>query len=93
MTVTRQLGFIGTKTHRTTKVAARFACLQAFFGHPFGDDADNRLISRAELGARRLFDPRRIPGTFDAGHLHAEANTEKRYLAFARKAHSGNLAF
>ena len=51
MAVPSQLRVIRTKTHRAAKIAARFTFLDALFGHPFGDDANNWFGGGAKFGA------------------------------------------
>ena len=77
------LAWIGAQPHRAAEVAARRALLEAFRAHPFGDEADDRLRCRSELGGGRLGDAGRVPRAFDAGHLHAKADSEEGNLALA----------
>src|SRR3546814_11940757 len=70
MAVRRQLRRIGAKPHRPAHVGVDAARLQTLRAHPFGDQADDRFVGRAELGARRLVDPARVPRRPDARHLH-----------------------
>src|SRR6476619_5994411 len=76
-----ELGRIGTQPHGAAEVAAFRAGLQAFGAHPFSDQADYRFRRRAKFGRRGFADPGGVPGAFDAGHLHAEADPEERNLA------------
>ena len=93
MAVAIQPRFIGAQPHRAAQIAAFGAGFQAFGGHPFGDNAHNRLIHRAEFGRASRCDPGGVARAFDAGHLHAEANSEKRHAPLAGKPHRGDLAF
>src|SRR3546814_3522046 len=72
MAVRRQLRRIGAKPHRPAHVGVDAARLQTLRAHPFGDQADDRFVGRAELGARRLVDAARVPRRLDARHLHTE---------------------
>ena len=91
MAVCGQFRVVGTEPHRSAEITAGFTLLQPLFGHPFGDDADHRLIGFTEFGGGRL----RITGFargFDAGHLHTQADAEERHLALACETHRGDLA-
>ena len=78
-----ELGRIGAEPHRTAKIAAGGALLQALLAHPFGDHADDRLGRFTELGRRGFADPGLVPRRLDAGHLHAEADAEEGDLPLA----------
>src|SRR3546814_16098590 len=93
MAVRRQLRRIGAKPHRPAHVGVDAARLQTLRAHPFGDQADDRFVGRAELGARRLVDAARVPRRLDARHLHTETYPEKGHVPFTRKADAGDLAF
>src|SRR5690606_6555636 len=92
MAVAGKLRLVGAEPHGAAEIALGRTLLQPFLAHPFGDDADHRLVGRAELGRGSRLVPRRT-GAFDAGHLHAQADAEERHLAFAREADAGDLAF
>src|SRR5262245_64276092 len=76
-----QHGLVGTEPHGAAEIAAGAALLELVAAHPLGHQADHRLGGRSELGGGCFFDPGEIAGRFDAGHLHAEADAEKRNLA------------
>ena len=87
-----ECGLIGTQPHGAAQIAALAALLQAFFAHPFGDHADDRLIGRPKFGGRRPSLAGQIAHPFDAGHLHAEAYAEERHLLLAGEADRTDLA-
>ena len=84
---------IGPESHGTAQIAAGFPLLQAFLGHPFGDQADHRFRGIAKFGRRCRIDPGQIAGRFDTGHLHAQADTEKGNIILAGKFDRSDLAF
>src|SRR3546814_15797070 len=69
------------------------ALLQLVAAHPFGHQADQRLVGRAEFGAAGLLDAGLAAGVFDHRHLHTEADAEIRHLAFTRQGHRADFAF
>src|SRR3546814_18057022 len=85
MAVRRQLRFIGAEAHRTAEIGIGAALLQSLVAHPFGDQADDRLVGRAEFGARRVGDADRVARRLDARHLHAQADAEAGPTAFPRE--------
>jgi hypothetical protein len=93
MAVAVEPGFIGAQTHRAAQIAAFLHGFRALRRHPFGDDADHRLVGRAKFGRTGIGDPGGVARAFDAGHLHAEADAEEGYLAFAGKADRRDLPF
>ena len=48
--IARQRRVIGAEPHRAAQIALRLALLQPVAAHPFGDQPDDRLTGRAELG-------------------------------------------
>src|SRR5260221_1512732 len=87
-----ELGRIGAEPHRPAEIAAGGALLQPLLAHPFGDHADDRFRSLAELGGRGFADPGLIPRRLDAGHLHAQANADKGNVALAGEFDGCDLA-
>src|SRR3712207_8050322 len=69
---------------RAPQVAVRVAALLEAFGvHPFGDEADDRLLGLAELGGARARQARGVPRALDAGHRSEEHTSElqsRQYL-------------
>ena len=47
---------IGAEPHRAAEIAVDLAAFAARCPHPFGHQADHRLLGRAELGRARAFD-------------------------------------
>ena len=93
MAVSGQRRLISAQPHRAAQIAAFFALLDAFFAHPFRDDANDRLVCRAKFGGGGVGDARKVPRGFHTGHLHPEANAEIGHLPFTGEADAGNLAF
>src|SRR6478672_9999851 len=87
-----ELGRIGAQPHGAAEVAVGGALLKPLLAHPLGDHSDHRLRSRAELGRRCLRNARQVPRSFDARHLHAEADAEEWNLALAGELDAGDLA-
>ena len=69
------------------------ALLQLVALQPFGHQADDRLLRRAELGRVGILDAAQVARRFDHGHLHAEADAEIRHVAFARELRGLDLSF
>src|SRR3984893_6716776 len=84
---------VGAEPHGTAEVAAGAALFQHVAAHPFGHQADDGVLARAELGGAGALEPGQRTRRLDHRHLHAEADAEIRHLAFAGKAHRLDLAF
>ena len=84
---------ISAKPHGAAEIAAHRALLQFVPFQPLRHKADHRLRSRAELGRVGFLDAAQIARSLDNRHLHAEADTEIRNVALARKARRLDLAF
>jgi hypothetical protein len=93
MAVAGQRRFVGAQPHGAAEVAVLATLLEALPAHPLGDEADDRLLGLAELGRARAPQPCGVPGAFDAGHLHAEADAEEGHAALAGELDGCDLAF
>ncbi len=84
---------VSAQPHRPAHVAIGLAALlEAFGAHPFGDQPHHRLLRLAEFGAGRALDSGDVPSRLDAGHLHAQADSEEGDLALPRELDAGDLA-
>src|SRR5262245_15064575 len=88
----REHRVIGAEPHGAAEIAVRLALLQLLALHPFGHQADDGLLGRAELRRARPFDAG-FAGGVDHRHLHTEADAEVRYAADPRVARRPDLAF
>src|SRR6185437_14476345 len=71
-----ELGLIGAKPHRSTKIAVLRSPLQLVAAQPFGHQTDNRLRRRSELRGIGVRDTDQITHSLDDRHLHAETDAE-----------------
>src|SRR5579859_994 len=83
---------VSAESHRATQVAVGRTLLQFVAAGPFGHQANDWLVGRAELSRARLGQPREIARCLDHRHLHAEADTEERHVALAGELHRLDLA-
>src|SRR5262245_30194945 len=83
---------ISAEPHGAAEIAVRLPLLQFLALHPFGHEADDGLLGRAELRRARPFDAG-LAGGVDHRHLHAEADAEIRHAADSRVARRPDLAF
>ena len=83
---------IGAEPHGAAEIAVGAALLQFVALDPFGHQADDRLLGRAELGRVGLLDAAQIARRLDHRHLHAEADAEIRHAPFARELRGADLA-
>src|SRR5262245_14207666 len=83
---------IGAEPHGAAEIAVRLPLLQLLALHPFGHEADDGFLRRAELRRARPFDAS-LAGGVDHRHLHAEADAEIRHAANPRVARRPDLAF
>src|SRR5579863_7473583 len=84
---------IGAEPHAAAEITTFVAPLDQVAAHPFGHQADDRLVGRTELGRVRLADAGEVSRPFDHGHLHPEADAEIGNPAFSREAGRMDLAF
>src|SRR6478735_4052793 len=84
---------IGAETHRAAEIAGLGALLELVAAQPFGHQADQRLLGRAELGGVGVLDADEVSCGFDHRHLHAEADAEIWHVALARELRRADLAF
>src|SRR5690606_22096651 len=87
-----QLCRISTQAESTAEIAISRALGLFIALHPFGHDADDWLLGRTEFGRGSILDSSRVTGGLDAGHLHAEADTEIRHVLGAGEASRFYLA-
>ena len=87
-----RLRLIGAEPHGAAEIAAGGALLELVAAQPFGQQADDRLRRRAELGRVGVLDAGEGARRLDDGHLHAEADAEIRHLALAGEAGRPDLA-
>src|SRR5665648_913460 len=92
LTALGEHGVVSAETHGAAKIAVLLAFLQFLAPHPFGHEADHRLLGGAELGGAGVLDAGKVAGDLDHSHLHAEADAEIRKLTHARIAGGVDLA-
>ena len=83
---------IGAEPHGAAEIAVGCALLELVAAQPLGQQADDRLRRRAELGGVGVRDAGERAGRLDHRHLHAEADAEIRHLALAGEARRLDLA-